>query len=83
MTMPRGGARPNAGRPVGGKTRLCASRELAEWCQATGAVGLPAQLNAVMEDVNTPLEVRLEALRRLFALLASRIVARQTLGAAP
>jgi hypothetical protein len=79
--MPRGGAREGAGRPNGAKRRNCTSGELAEWCRATGAVGLEAQLIAVAHDDALALEPRLEALRRLFGLFASRIVAKRSLGA--
>lgn len=75
--MSRGGARVGAGRPPGAKTRTCTSAELAKWCEASGQVGLPLQLRHVSEDPAVPVEVRLAALRALFAMLASPLVIRQ------
>jgi hypothetical protein len=73
--MARGGARPGAGRPPGAKTKTCSSAELARWCEASGQVGLPLQLRHVSEDPAAPVEVRLQALRSLFALFAAPILA--------
>jgi hypothetical protein len=42
-------------------------------------VGLPLQLRHVSEDPTVPVEVRLQALRSLFAMLAAPIVATQYL----
>ena len=75
--MPRGGARAGAGRPLGAKTKTCTSAELARWCEASGQVGLPQQLRFVSEDSASPTEVRLAALRALFAMLAGPLVIRR------
>ena len=69
--MPRGGAREGAGRPKGLATKVVSRLELAKWCRASGATGELAQLTAVADGA-APLEVKLEALRHLFALFASR-----------
>ena len=77
--MPRGGARAGAGRPAGAKTKTCSAAELARWCEASGQVGLPLQLKHISEDPTAPVEVRLQPLRSLFAMLAAPIVATQYL----
>lgn len=70
--MPRGGARPGAGRPKGSRSVLAA--ELERYVDEADADSLEAALFSVSENPRVPVSVRLEAMRRLFGLFSGRLV---------
>ena len=70
--MPRGGRREGAGKPKGSVAATAAA--LMQAMAATGAVGLLESLDAVIENPAIDLGIRLEALRRISAMIASRTI---------
>ena len=72
--MPRGGARPGAGRPPGALTwpRKELLRRL-EAMDGDGDLDLADRLAVVAEDGEAPIKVRLEAVRHLAGALHAKI----------
>jgi predicted DNA-binding transcriptional regulator AlpA len=70
--MPRGGKRSGAGRPRGSRNKITLS--LLHWIRQSKQPDLLSQLSSVANNRDVPIDVRLDALRRLFGWAAARIV---------